>query len=84
MPLSRASENQAQEIETEPALGDASTPGFVPDQKAEDGQPQRLKTLRQALKAVWKKDKATKASNTLPELRRAVGASYVIFFAGRG
>ncbi|KAI1377629.1 hypothetical protein F4677DRAFT_42993 [Hypoxylon crocopeplum] len=47
------------------------TPGqeFTPGQKAEDVQRRRFKAFRQALKVVWKKDEAAKASKTLSDLR---------------
>ncbi|KAK3381264.1 hypothetical protein B0H63DRAFT_198516 [Podospora didyma] len=40
-----------------------------PGEKADSIQRRRLKTFRQALKVVWRKDEAAKASKTLSELR---------------
>jgi hypothetical protein len=56
-------------IETEPTPGDSSSLEFVPGQKADEIQRRRMRTLRQALKAVWKKDEAEKATKALSELR---------------
>lgn len=58
-----------EKIETEPTPGESSSFEFVPGQKADEIQRRRMRTLRQALKAVWKKDEAAKASNTLSVLR---------------
>ncbi|KAH7237239.1 hypothetical protein B0J15DRAFT_431084 [Fusarium solani] len=46
-----------------------SSSGFVPGQKADEVKRRKLKTLRQALKAVWKNDEAAKALQTLSDLR---------------
>ncbi|KAJ4132475.1 hypothetical protein NW754_015292 [Fusarium falciforme] len=46
-----------------------SSSGFVPGQKADEVKRRKLKTLRQALRAVWKNDEAAKALQTLSDLR---------------
>lgn len=58
-----------EKIETEPTPADFSSHEFVPGEKAEEVKRRRLNTLRQALKAVWKKDEAATASKTLSDLR---------------
>jgi len=58
-----------EKIDTEPTPGGFSSHEFVPGEKAEEVKRRRLNTLRQALKAVWKKDEAATASKTLSDLR---------------
>lgn len=56
-------------IQREQSSEDGSSSGFIPGQKADEVKRRRLKTLRQAIRAVWKNDEAAKALQTLSDLR---------------
>ncbi|RMJ07602.1 hypothetical protein CDV36_012796 [Fusarium kuroshium] len=56
-------------IQREQSGKDGSSSGFVPGQKADDVKRRKLKTLHQALRAVWKNDETAKALQTLSDLR---------------
>ena len=66
--LDHLRDKQAQ-IQREESSDDATSATFVPGLKAQEVKRRKLKTLRLAIKSVWKTDESTKALQALSDLR---------------